>query len=363
MAAIRLQAFLSVLAVSAVLAVVIPGRAFADPGPGETSLVVTAPEATNLGDTVTAQAKLTDLSGEPIEGASVTFSTPVEWNEEIKGEMEIGSAVTDSSGIAVINYDARRSGEVSIAARFEGNDKYAGTEAEAMVMVTGDNQLYVPKVGIQVLGLGPWLIAMVLALVWGLYFLIGTKVLAIARAAAEAAPAALATVKEITRRQFLANIAVPAGMMGAIAGLGSGLITIVARAPYTHGHLEANPVKKGYHRTSLAFVGRTTPMQEMPMPVERDVSFAQEILPIFRAKAGPHVFLPQTSPVPGGVRLDDYERIMEKEDLVVPGKPEESALVGVLLDRSMGMPPAGELLSPDEVQLVVSWIAQGAKNN
>ena len=175
--------------------------------------------------------------------------------------------------------------------------------------------------------------------------------------------AAMAGLANPGRRRFLAEMAVPLGMLAAIAGLGSGLITLVARAPNTHAHLEADPLKIGYRRTPLTLVGREMGMKEMPSVLERDVSFAGEIMPILRAKGGPHVYLPKNSPPPGGLRLDSYDHIMENEDVVMPGKPEESALVGVLLDRSMGMPPAGELLSDDEIQLVVSWIAQGAKNN
>ena len=168
--------------------------------------------------------------------------------------------------------------------------------------------------------------------------------------------------KSVTRRRFLGAVG-GAAVLAAIAGLGSGLITLVARAPNTHAHLEADPLKIGYRRTPLTLVGREMGMKEMPSVLERDVSFAGEIMPILRAKGGPHVYLPKNSPPPGGLRLDSYDHIMENEDVVMPGKPEESALVGVLLDRSMGMPPAGDLLSDDEIQFVVSWIAQGAKNN
>jgi len=102
---------------------------------------------------------------------------------------------------------------------------------------------------------------------------------------------------------------------------------------------------------------------EMPAVLDRPVSFAREVLPIFMTKAGPHAVPPENSPPPGHVRLDSYQHIMASEGLVVPGRPEESTLVSVLLDPAMNMPPSGPPLAPEEIQLVVSWVAQGAADN
>ncbi len=97
--------------------------------------------------------------------------------------------------------------------------------------------------------------------------------------------------------------------------------------------------------------------------LDREVSFAGEVLPIFRRRAGPHAHQPQHSPPPKGVRLDAYEHVVAREGLVVPGKPEESELVRVLVDDAMRMPPSLPPLPEDEIRVIVSWIAQGAKDN
>lgn len=48
---------------------------------------------------------------------------------------------------------------------------------------------------------------------------------------------------------------------------------------------------------------------------------------------------------------------------MVPGDPEESMLVvNVLLERAMSMPPAGDPLPDEEIQVIASWIAQGPKD-
>ena len=77
--------------------------------------------------------------------------------------------------------------------------------------------------------------------------------------------------------------------------------------------------------------------------LERPVSFSEEVLPILLLKGGPHSAPPRNQGPPHGILLDSYEHIMRMEGLVVPGKPEESDLVAI--------------------QLIASWVAQGAEDN
>ena len=104
-------------------------------------------------------------------------------------------------------------------------------------------------------------------------------------------------------------------------------------------------------------------MRPMPPPLDRAVSFSREVLPVFLASGGPHTVAPDHSPPPGGVRLDTYEGVMAKEGVVVPGKPEESELVEHLLSVGMQMPPSIPPLPNEQIQLIVTWIAQGAEDN
>ena len=86
-------------------------------------------------------------------------------------------------------------------------------------------------------------------------------------------------------------------------------------------------------------------------------------------KGGPHVHRPRHSPVPHHVHLDSYAAIVDGHGdhgpthaLVVPGEPLASRLVTVLLDPTMQMPP-GVGMPDEEIQLIASWVAQGAKDN
>ena len=61
--------------------------------------------------------------------------------------------------------------------------------------------------------------------------------------------------------------------------------------------------------------------------------------------------------------LDSYEHLMAKEGVVVAGDPEASELMEHLLSPGMQMPPSVPPLPDEVIQVIVTWIAQGAKNN
>lgn len=330
---------------------------------------VLIPEEAGLGDIITVRATLTDPhDGAPIPNALVIFEAPAVWGEEFQGHMVIGAATTDRRGTATIRTELRSSGEVEITAVFQGGGGFGSVEGSGMVDVHGDAQLYEPKAGLRIPGLNLWVLAAVIGLVWTVYFLVGLRVLAIARptpvpegfGTAQADP--VVPVGAVSRRGFLAR-ALPLGLQAGVAAIGAGLVTVVGRSPRTHGNLMAPPATAAYHRTPVARIGQMMEMREMPPPLGREVSFSQEVLPIFLASGGPHAVAPEHSPPPGGLRLDSYEGVMAKEGVVVPGEPEESELVEHLLSVGMQMPPSVPPLPDEQIQLIVSWIAQGARNN
>ncbi|HEX6581074.1 MAG TPA: c-type cytochrome domain-containing protein [Actinomycetota bacterium] len=343
----------------------------AEEGAGEEAEVplieLGVPEGAELGSRVTLRATLTDPhDGRPIADASIVFQAPAVWGEEIRGWMVLGAATTDRKGTASLTTQVRTSGEVEIRAVFLGGEGFAPASGSAHLDVLGDAQLYEPAVGIRVPWLNLWLLAAVIGLVWGMYLLVGRRVLAIARperavvAVGEGStpPSSGAT----SRRSFLAR-ALPFGAQAGIAVMGTGLVALVARSPRTHGNLMAPPATLDYHRTAVARVGESMEMQPMPPALDRPVSFSREVLPIFLASGGPHVVAPEHSPPPGGLRLDSYEGVMGKEGVVVPGRPEESELVEHLLSVGMQMPPSVPPLPGEQIQLIVTWIAQGASDN
>jgi hypothetical protein len=350
----------------------VPGPMSSHPKPAHLELRL--PENVKLGSEIVVTAILTGAHDRPIEGAMIAFERPAFWGEGMSGHMLVGEAMTDADGMASITDTVRTSGGVDFEATFVGDGAHDETSAEGHVQVSGDGQLYRSKAGIVVPWLNLWILAGVIALVWGLYLVVGGRVIAIARAGrtgpamtavtgARVEGPAEAPASVSTRRQFLGRL-LPMGAEAGIGVLGATLVGVVVRSPHTHGNLMSVPATEAaYRRTPLAFVGSHADMREMPMPLEREVSFSKDVLPIFLANGGPHVVRPSNSPPPGGFRLDSFAHVMSKEGVIVPGKPEESEIVEHLLSPSMQMPPSLPPLPMEQIQLVVTWIAQGAGDN
>lgn len=368
-----------------------PGQPGMEPRPSEraavTELRLRAVGEPGLGETVRLEAVLVDAEGMPVEGAPIAFFQDASY-AGVSRPAWLGTAWTDHDGVAAIATELRSSGPLSFSARFEGDAAHRPAETAVELEVTGSAQLYRPDVGLRVPGLGAWWLLVIVGFVWGLYLLVARQVVGIARAGR--APDQVGEAG-MPRRGFLRAFLVPAGLAAGVASLGSGLLTILARSPRTHGNVGQPWGTAARHRlTPVAFVGeREAPA--LPPILSREVSFREEVLPILLEKGGPHTHPPMNSPPPHGVRLDSYEALMmgaeedahaeedvhAEEDahgaetsdeephghqLVVPGKPEESLLVTMLVDPAHRMPP-GVPLSREEIQIIASWVAQGAKDN
>jgi hypothetical protein len=330
----------------------------------ETSLEIVVPDEVKLGSPFQARAVLSDADGRPIAGMTIVFEADASWSEELAGHMVIGTAVTNDRGIATLSTTARTSGSYEVAGYFPGNDRFDAVAEEAELEVHGGSQLYVPAAGIRIPWLNLWVLAGVVGLVWLTYFLVGSRLLRIARStlteralAKGGAPGAPIA----SRRSFL-SLALPFGMETAVAVGGLGLIGVIARSPRTHGNL-ASPPATALARAPVTHLGQAMGMREMPPVLGRTVSFSQEVLPIFLANGGPHVVAPRSSPPPGGLRLDSYRAVMAKEGVVTPGEPDESEIVEHLLSPGMQMPPSLPPLPLEQIQLIVTWISQGALDN
>ncbi len=78
-------------------------------------------------DNTTLTAKLTDKDGNPLSGKTITF--------RVNG-YKIGTAITDSNGIATINYIITHlSGIYGITATFEGDENYTSTNSRGNLVV------------------------------------------------------------------------------------------------------------------------------------------------------------------------------------------------------------------------------------
>jgi WD40 repeat protein/mono/diheme cytochrome c family protein len=113
--------------------------------------------------------------------------------------------------------------------------------------------------------------------------------------------------------------------------------------------------------TSL--LGAGTPAKKEATPSEK-VSYYKQVRPIFQQHCqGCH----QPAKAQGGFVMTDYTSLLKKTDHeipgIVPGQPDKSVVVSQIIAQK-GQPPAmprgKEPLTPREVTLIKSWIAQGA---
>ena len=98
-----------------------------------------------------------------------------------------------------------------------------------------------------------------------------------------------------------------------------------------------------------------------------EVSFADEVAPILeenciRCHGGPQDDGAQV--LEAGLNLTSYETIMvgsEFGSVIEPGNPDDSMLLTLVRDGDM--PEEGDPLSPEQVEVIRTWITEGAKDN
>ena len=91
------------------------------------------------------------------------------------------------------------------------------------------------------------------------------------------------------------------------------------------------------------------------------ISFAQEVMPILERRCWECHSEENTEL---GLRLDSYEGIMQGSDygtVVEPGDPDGSLLVDMI--AAGDMPEEGDPVPPEELEVIKTWIAEGAENN
>lgn len=330
-------------------------------------LILSAPESTSPGAQVRLEAVLRDGDGRPVEGARIEFVTEVSWDGSLRGEVLLATAMIDALGRATAPAELRAAGEARIFARFAGDERLEPATAEVGLVHVAGGQVYRPEVGIDVPYLTVWWLIALVALVWLLFFVVAVRTFSIARAGEDDEREEVPEGDEVTagRRRFLGRFLVPSGLAAVVATLGTGLVALIARSPRTHANLGevADHAEAGHRVPPIARLGQSGELPSLPPLLATKVSFAEDVLPILRAKGGPHAHTPKHSPPPHGVRLDSYAQIMAVPGLVVPGKPADSRLVRVLLDPAVRMPPSVPPLPEEEIQIIASWVAQGAHDS
>jgi hypothetical protein len=102
-----------------------------------------------------------------------------------------------------------------------------------------------------------------------------------------------------------------------------------------------------------------------PTPTPAPVSFSREVLPIFQHYCykchGDEVSAPKPE---NNFRLSTYVNLMKGGDYgidIIPENPAESRLVFFITGKKM--PADGTVVEQKEIETLIKWVAQGAKDN
>ncbi len=146
----------------------------------ETQVELSLPGEGKVGEEAIVVAVLAEASGSPLQGVEVVFYTPAEF-ANVSGEIEIGQSVTDEQGVASLVYTPRSWGEQTVIVRFAGDSQYSAAESSAVTLIEPGPQLHQEEAGVDVPGIGVWLLVAVLGVVWTIYLVIAVLLELIAR--------------------------------------------------------------------------------------------------------------------------------------------------------------------------------------
>ncbi len=215
------------------------------------TLLLTAPEQAQSGQPLTLTAVLRDSQDKPIGSTTVKFFIKVDFFTS--GLMEIGEAVTNDQGIAVLEYTPRLAGDMQIVARHEGESYEAATtvtltEADEPFYHHTEAGLQVPAPGAEVFiapgtplelgeggkapisvfrpptGILSWLSPLLLAVMvlWATYFYVIRQVF---------------RIPIVTEIRGTDTRLVPLVGLAIVVMLGIMLVLMLVTGPYSHLHL------------------------------------------------------------------------------------------------------------------------------
>lgn len=150
------------------------------------SAVITVPEEAIVGQPVEIRASLRSADESlPVVGVPVIFYTDASF-AGVGGEVEIGRAVTDENGVAILNHQPRSAAVHEIRVEYLLPGETEPEVVSTAFSVAGGSQLHRSTAGVDIPGLNVWLIIALLATVWAILISVAVRVIAIARAGGDA---------------------------------------------------------------------------------------------------------------------------------------------------------------------------------
>jgi len=141
----------------------------------------------DVGDTVgvggetAVSVTLQSQDGFPVRNTAVTFYEHGSF-AGVEGNVAIGHAMTDDSGVASFIYHPRNAGPRELMMEYAVGDGEASELATIQVDVAGSGQLVHSPAGVDVPGVGVELILVLMSVVWLILLWVVLRLMAIARA-------------------------------------------------------------------------------------------------------------------------------------------------------------------------------------
>ena len=212
-------------------------------------LRLAAPEKAAASQPVTFKATFEDGQGKPVANIPVKFFLSV--NLFTTGLAEIGHAVTDSQGVAVLEYTPRQKGQLAVVAQYGTNEARAAVdvnqgvefvyESEAGLLfpaVGGVSGIIFPKSGLDLGetsnapvsafrlpgGIFSWVFILVaiVAMIWATYFRVVYQIF---------------RIPIVNETHGINTRLIPMLGLALVASVGVGLVLKLLISPYTHLHI------------------------------------------------------------------------------------------------------------------------------
>jgi len=145
------------------------------------------PGAGTVGELVRLAIDIRTPDGAPLSGTTVTYYLHMSF-AGVEGEAEIGRAVTDDQGVATIRYQPRAAGLHEVRMEYLAPGATTVEEVVGSFDVAGGTQLYRSAGGVDIPGINPGLLMVIVGAVWLILLSVSFFLIAIARAGGAAEP-------------------------------------------------------------------------------------------------------------------------------------------------------------------------------
>lgn len=154
-------------------------------GVSDVEAEVTVSPDLRVGDPAEVQVRLTSAAdGSPVAGAQVRLLREATF-AGVTGMVELAAATTDEDGHAEMEFVPRRAGNQDLVIEYLLADADEPASAVQSLVVSEGGQIYRSEAGVDIPGLGVWVIIAVATAVWVVLITIAVRVIAIARASGE----------------------------------------------------------------------------------------------------------------------------------------------------------------------------------